>query len=138
MEVTEEVISRVTSLPIKGWRWFNRKINDPSLKEDFLVGEEKLEKKGKGTDRMPLPHPWEDVALGLIKYITYEGRSMIVLNYHFPLLNHLRHHQRIKLPFYLLGNIKHMAVEVKTATHPEACVTNHGVIKLIVLDALGQ
>ena len=31
-----------------------------------------------------------------------------------------------------------MAVVVKTITHPEACVTNHGIIKLIVLNALGQ
>ena len=31
-----------------------------------------------------------------------------------------------------------MAAAVKTTAHPEACVTNHGLIKLIVLDALGQ
>ena len=89
MEVTKEVISRVTSLPVEGWRWFNRKINDPSLKEDFLVGENKLENKGRGIDKFSLPHPWEDVALGLIKYITCEGRSVIIFNYHFPLLKDL-------------------------------------------------
>ena len=89
--MTEEEITWVTSLPIDGWRWFNRKINDPSLKEDFLEGKEKLEKKGRGIDRLSLPHPWEDVSLGLIKYITFEGRSKIVFNYHFPFLNHLRH-----------------------------------------------
>ena len=107
------------------------------MKEDFLVGEEKLEKKGRGIDRLSLPHPWEDVSLGLIKYITWVGISTIVFNYHLPLLNHLRHQQIINLPFYLLGNIKHMAAIVKTTTHSEACVTNHGLIKLIVLDALG-
>ena len=31
-----------------------------------------------------------------------------------------------------------MAAVVKTTTKPEACVTNHGLIKLIVLDALGR
>ena len=108
------------------------------MKEDFLVGEEKLEKKGRGINKLSLPHPWAAVTLGLIKYITCEGRSMIVFNYHFPLLNYLQHQQNINLPFYLLGNIKHMVATVKKTTHPEACVTNHGIINLIVLDALGQ
>ena len=27
---------------------------------------------------------------------------------------------------------------MKTAAHPEACMTNHGLIKLIVIDALGK
>ena len=66
LEVIEEVISWVTTFPLEGQRWFNRKINDPSLKEDFLEGEEKLEKKGRGIDKLSLPQPWEDVALGLI------------------------------------------------------------------------
>ena len=36
LEVTEEVISRVTGLPVEGTMRFNRKVNDPSLKGDFL------------------------------------------------------------------------------------------------------
>ena len=36
LEVTEEVIARITRLPAKGKRWFTRKVNDPSLKGDFL------------------------------------------------------------------------------------------------------
>lgn len=40
LEVTKGVIPRVTTLPVEGKRWFNRKVNDPSLKEDFLQGEE--------------------------------------------------------------------------------------------------
>lgn len=137
-ELTEEVISQVNTFPLEGWKWFNRKINDPSFKEYFLEGEEKLEEKGRGINRLSLPHPWVDVTLGLIKYITFEGRSMIVFNYHFPLLDQIWHHQKINIPFYLLGNIKNMVEIVKTSTHPEACVTNHGLIKLIVLDSLGH
>ena len=45
IKVTKEVVSQVTTFLAEGRRWFNRKVNDPSLKEDFLVGEEKLEKK---------------------------------------------------------------------------------------------
>ena len=130
--------SRVTKLSAEGQIWFNRKVNDPSLKEDFLEEEEKLEKKGRGVDRLLLPQPWADVTLGLIKYITCEGRSTIIFNYHFHLLNHLRHQNKINLPYLLLGNIKHMAAVVKTTTHPKACVTNHELIKFIVLDALSQ
>lgn len=36
MEVTKEVITQVKTLLVEGKRWFNRKVNDPSLKEDFL------------------------------------------------------------------------------------------------------
>ena len=98
LEVTKEVISHVMTLPIEGKRWFNRKINDPSLKEDFFQGEEWLVTKGRGIDRLLLPQPWEDATLYLIKYITCEGREKIVFNYHFPLLNHAQHQQMIKLP----------------------------------------
>lgn len=89
MEVTEEVISHVTTWPIEGKMWFNRKMNDPSLKEDFLQGEERLAKKGRGIDRLLLPQSWVDVTLYHIKYVTSEGREKIVFNYHFSLLNHL-------------------------------------------------
>lgn len=89
LEVTKEVIARVIGLPVEGKRWFNRKVNDPSLKGDFLQEEESLVKKGRGIDRLSLPQPWDDVSLYLIKYITCEGRATIVFNYNFPLLNHL-------------------------------------------------
>lgn len=114
------------------------KVNDPSLKEDFLQESESLVKKGRGIDRMSLPQPWVDVALFLIKYITCEGRATIMFNYHFPLLNHFCHEQQINLSYLLLGNIGHMATTVKMTAHPETCVTNHCLIKLIVLDALSQ
>lgn len=121
---------------MEGKRWFNRKVNDPSLKGDFLQEEELLVKKGRGIDRLSLTQPWADVSLYLIKYITWEGREKIVFNYHFPLLNHLQNLQLINLPYFLLGKIRHMVAVVKTTVHLETCVTNHGLIKLIVLDSL--
>lgn len=90
LEVTEEVIARVTGLPVEGKRWFNKKVNDPSLKGDLLQEEESLIKKGRGIDIFSLPQPWADVSLYLIKYINCEGTTTIVFNYHFPLLNHLQ------------------------------------------------
>lgn len=121
---------------MEGKMWFNRKVNDPSLKGDLLQEEELLVNKGMGIDRFSLPWPWDDVSLYLIKYITYEGRATIMFNYHFPFLNHLRHQHLINLPYFLLGNINHMVVTAKIAAHPETCVTNHGLIKLILLDDL--
>lgn len=118
-------------------KWcFHRESNDPSLNAEFLQGEEQLKKNGKGIDKSSLPWPWGDVALYIIKYITYEGRETIMFNYHFSLLNHLRHRQLVNLPYFLLENIMHMFVAVNTNAYPETCVTNHGLIKLIVLDAL--
>lgn len=39
LKVTEEVIAHLTSLQTMGKWWFDRKINDPSLKVEFLQGE---------------------------------------------------------------------------------------------------
>jgi len=55
LEVIEEVIARVIGLPVEGKGWFNRKVNDPSLKGDFLQEEESLVKKGRGIDSLSLP-----------------------------------------------------------------------------------
>lgn len=130
------MIDIVNKFPVEGKRWFNRKVNDPSLKEDFLEEEDLLVKKGRGVNRLSLPQPWEGLSLYFIKYITHGGREKIVFNYHFPLLNHLQHQQLINLPYFLLGNIRHMVPIVKTASHLKTCVTNHGLIKIIVPDSL--
>lgn len=92
LEVTEEVITKVIGLPVEGKRWFTRKVNDPSLKGDFLQESESLVKKGRGIDRLSLPQTWVDVSLFLIMYITCEGRATIVFIYHFSFFNH-RYHQ---------------------------------------------
>jgi len=136
LDITEEFIARVTGLPVVGKRWFIRKVNDPSLKGDFLQERESLVKKGRGIDKLSLPKPWPDVALYLIKYITFEGRIKIVSNYNFPLQNHLWDQQLINLPYFMVGNIRHMVVAMKTTAHLEMCVTNHDLIKLIVVNAL--
>lgn len=92
--------------------WFDKKINDPSLKAEFVQGEEQLEKKGRGIDIFSLPQAWGDVSLYIIEYITYEGRETIVSNYHFALLNHLHHGKLVNIPYFLLENIRHMSVAV--------------------------
>lgn len=126
------------TLPIEVKRWFNKKISDPSLKEDFIQREEQLVKKGRGIDRLSLPQPWADVTLYLIKYIKCEGRATIVFNYHFSLLNYLRYRQFINLPYILLENIRNMATTIKKTMHRDTCITNCGLIKIIVLDALSH
>ena len=67
LEITEEVIVRVTTLWPEGKRWFNRKTNGLSLKAEFLQGEEQLVKKGRVIDRLSIPQSWNDVALFIIK-----------------------------------------------------------------------
>lgn len=95
-------------------------------------------KKGRKIDGLSLPQPWADVALYLVNYIIYEGREIIVFNYHFPLLNHLRHQKMMNLPYLLLENIRHMVVAVKTVAHLENYIKNHNLVKIIVLDALSH
>lgn len=135
LDVIEEYVSQLKTLQTEGKWWFKWKINDPSLKTRFLQGEEKLDKKGSGIYYLSLPQPWNDVALFIIKYITCEGSETIVFNYRFPLLNHLQHSQLINLSYFLLENLKHMVVMVKAYSHRESCITNHGLIKLIILES---
>jgi len=92
--------------------------------------------KHRDFDRTSLPHPWEDVALFIQKFITYEGHFGIIFNYQFAFLAHLSTEQLINIPYYLLKSLKHVAKDVKGEKHPETYVTNHALIKLIIMHSL--
>lgn len=44
----------------------------------------------------------------------------------------------MNLPYFLLENIRHMVTAMKKIAHPENYITNHDLIKLIVLDTLSH
>lgn len=89
-------------------------------------------------DRNLVPSPWQHVALFVQKYITCMGRFTIVFQNHFMILSHLRHRQLLDIPYFLWESLKLVDQFVHRSKHPHACVTNHGLIKLLVIRALEQ
>jgi hypothetical protein len=82
------------------------------------------------------------VAYHILKYISCEGRLSVFYAYHFRLLHQLRHlsHQKLKeiliIPYFLLQSLKEMSTKVKGGK--KEALAHHGLIKLIVYEALGN
>jgi hypothetical protein len=49
-------------------------------------------------------------------------------------LEHLRHQKIISVPYYLMKSLQKMAMEVQTCR--ESVVAHHGLIKILIVDAL--
>jgi len=89
IELTPELISRVTTLPLGvPWRKEDKGDSQVAKKKFFLEGEEPNKDKN-GVRRASLPYPWNMVSYQLIKYISCEGRYSVVYGYHFRLLEEL-------------------------------------------------
>lgn len=99
----------------------------------FLEEGEEVRMRGWSIDRESLPHPWEDMDYFVQKYITYEGRFMVVYHYHFMLLCHLHQGQLLKMPYYLLQCLKVMVDSTHHSEYLDSCVTHHMLIKLLVI-----
>ncbi len=48
-----------------------------------------------------------------MKYLILEGWYGVCYSYHFPLLNHFRHHDSISIPFFLLHELVYILTNVK-------------------------
>jgi hypothetical protein len=136
VEVTEETIEEVIGLPRTGTQWFCQKMPLPTAKTKFLEEGEEVQPRGRGTTLESLPHPWKQVAIFLKKYITCEGRYKVVYNHDFILLSHLHHGRLVNMPYYLLKTLQNMAHYARRERVPVTCITNHGLIKLLVDRAL--
>lgn len=62
----------------------------------------------------------------------------MVFNYHFMLLSHLLLGELVNMPYFLLESLKNMAHFVQHSQLPHTCVTNHGLVKLLILHTLEQ
>jgi hypothetical protein len=114
IRVNEASISKVSSLPsaFLGTKKKGKKPLMPRRHSSFLM--RSLMKK-KWHKKETLPHPWQEVAYHIIKYITCEGRMSVVYAYHFILLHQLRHlpnqepHLNMSIPHFLLQSLKEMS-----------------------------
>ena len=109
IEVSEAIVAEVTDHPQVGRAWFGRRTPNPTAVQDFLREGEHIQPSRRGIALQSLPHPWNQVAIFLKKYITCEGRYQMVYHSEFPLLSHLRHRALLNIPFYLVNDLHHMA-----------------------------
>ena len=91
IEISEDIVAEVTGLPQIGRGWFGRRTPNATAVQDFFVVGEQLRPSGWGMELQSLPQPWDQVAIFLKKYITYEGRYQTVYYFELPLLSQLRH-----------------------------------------------
>ena len=90
----------------------------------------------KGTRQNSVPIPWGEVALRVYKFITCKGRFSLVFDYHFKILNHLRHHKYISMPYFMWKSLELMRRMVKGSKNPDTSLSYHGLIRLLVEDSL--
>jgi len=113
-----------------------------SLLNNFFTTNEKPIEENNGVRREILPYPWDEVAYHILKYISYEGRLSVVYAYHFRLLHELKFQvefplaQRIVVPYIFLQSIRDMSQKVREGKHQH--LGHHGLIKMIVVDALSK
>ena len=106
--------------------------------KDFLEFGEQVSQGRGGIAAQSFSHPWDEVEVFLKKYITCGGRYQTVYFFEFPLLSHLRHRTVLNMPFYLFKSLHYMVGFVRSARHPLASLTHHGLVKLLILKALAQ
>lgn len=132
------IIFGVTGLPQTGAYLFCRKITVPKTSATFLQRGEEVRRKGRGIGRTSLPHPHDYVSLFIHNFINCEGCFAIVCNYRFHLLTHLLIEQLLNFPYCFLKYLQHLAQAMRIAKHPKSFLTNHALIKLIIIHSLQQ
>ena len=89
IDFSEKAIAEVTGLPRRGTRWFGKRKRVMQTEQLFARGGEVLQQRGHGIARISLPPPWDTTVLGIQKFLTCEGRYIVLFHYHFKLLSHL-------------------------------------------------
>jgi len=121
------------------WDKEERKLGQKAKKEFFLPEEQYSEDKN-GVQRASLQPFWSEVSLQIMKYITCEGRFIIMYGYHFCLLTELRHKmdlpskQKLSILYFLLQSLIECSTKLKEGTQNQ--LAHHGLIKLLIEDAL--
>lgn len=105
--VTPQLIVEATRLKCEGMKIVKKSSrNYQNFIDKFFEDVEKLEHFQNGYDRLKLPPLYALVSLHIMRYFTLEGGYMTVHGYHFPLLNYVRHNERVNLSFYLFSSLQ--------------------------------
>ena len=101
-QITEEVISTISKIPIEGFKFFRDKKLSANTVKDFVESEKELKVLRKiDTYYVPdsMKKRWRYVLRAVIEYITLDPRFDRARTHHFVILNHFRHNVRISFPY---------------------------------------
>jgi hypothetical protein len=135
LEITEDFISRVTGLPLKGEKWFkNAKMED--VPWSLFMVSRKSTCCPKGIPISFLKPRWHSLILILKQFITCEGRYGLVFLYHIRLLM-LFIGFELNMSFYLLMSLYKMSKCYKRQSmNSLSSLFHHGLIKILLVSHL--
>lgn len=122
-KVDVKLITKATSLAYeekKVAKISNGKYQDYIL--IFFEDKEKVEHFQNGYSMVLLPPPYHNVCFFVMRYFTLEGCSQSVHGYHFPILNHIRHLEKINLSLFLFSSL------IQSLAHGENLSLHQGLI----------
>jgi len=140
IQVSPEIIARVTEIPRGGQEWFKNFKFDMSPCKEFLKEAYVNEDLTKAVPRNYVKEHYALLLTCIQKYLTCEGRYNKVYSYHFKLLLHFTGKASIDIPFYLFRSLTKMCdkIQLKKDDECETSMFHHGLIKLLVLDSLDK
>lgn len=132
------LISILTTLPL-GIQWSKEdKVVSDTTMNNFFIQRENLVEDKNVLRREILPYSLDEVAYIILKYISCEGRLIILYSYHFRLLHEIRFKEklpsthRLSVPHFLLQFIIEMNQKVREGNHQH--ISYHELIKMIIMD----
>lgn len=136
-EVSELTIARVTRLPRtrKACRK-NSKVSKHDFKP-FLKEEYETVSNTKGYPELWIK-PEFHKPLAIIQWvIACAGRYSYYQAYHLRILAHFENNQLMNFPYFFYKSLEKMAsLTQKNVNNPKASLCHHGLVKLLVMDAL--
>jgi hypothetical protein len=135
LELTEDFMSKVTGLPLKGERWFkNAKLED--VPWSLFMASRETTCCTKGIPIALLKPRWHSLLLILKQFVTCEGRYGLVFLYHIRLLMNFIGFE-LDMPFYLLMSLYKMSKRYKRQGI-NSSLFHHGLVKILLVYHLSK
>lgn len=137
--VSPGIIAQATETPTQGEEWFKSTKFKLQNCDEFMKDEYVGTDIATGIPRTHLKENYSKLLMIIKKYFTYEGRFHMVYQYRFKLILHFTGKKDIDPSFYLFISLRKMVDKVQTRPkNNDTIVFNHGLIKLLLLEALGK
>jgi len=138
-EVSEQTIARVTRLPRTGKSCSkNSKVSIPDFKP-FLREEYESVSSTKGYPELWIKPEFHKPLAIIQRVIACAGRYSYFQAYHLRILAHFESNQLMNFPYFFYKSLEKMAsLTQKNTVNPKASLCHHGLVKLLVMDALNQ
>jgi len=138
-QVSEQTIARVTRLPRTGKTCSkNSKVSKLDFKP-FLKEEYETVSSTKGYPELWIKPEFHKPLAIIQRVIACAGRYSYFQAYHLRILAHFEGNQLMNFPFFFYKSLEKMAsLTQKNTINPKASLCHHGLVKLLVMDALNQ